>query len=174
MRKLLKHFVLPLCVFSLYGQASKPSAPAPPISNEAKRASLSAADAVPTVSQKQLDRTVSKWQKILRLDDWRVRAKLVRLSDLDEGTLGFSEPHLDLRYCSIGVLDPRDYAKAAMAYHTIPLQGREIERDIRNTVVHELVHLRLIDLMMADAPHLGTAEELTVDRLTSALLREKQ
>lgn len=37
MRKLLKRFVLPLCVlFSLYGQALKPSAPAPPISNEAK------------------------------------------------------------------------------------------------------------------------------------------
>lgn len=36
MRKLLKHFVLPVCVFSIYGQALKSSAPAPPISNEAK------------------------------------------------------------------------------------------------------------------------------------------
>jgi hypothetical protein len=124
----------------------------------------------PTVSQKRLDQMAAHWQHVLKLDDWEIRAHLVRLAELEPGTMANSHRDNRLKAMSMSVLDPRDYTAAAVANHLVPKTGREIVKDIENSVVHELVHLRLAELMQADDPGILMAEEVTVDRLTSALL----
>ncbi len=129
------------------------------------------AERPPSITQHQLDKMVQKWQRVLLLGDWQIRARTVRLDEIPVGAAGFSQADRDLRYMTIAVLDPADYADLAELNGTIPRHGKEIIRDIEDTVVHELVHLRLRDLVQADSAGLRAAEEMTVNRITSALLR---
>jgi hypothetical protein len=133
---------------------------------------LSAHAAEPHISQKSLDKITTYWVHVLKLDDWEARTHAVKLDELEAGTLGHSTRDFELRFIEIEVLDPSEYARAATAHQTVPKTGKEIIADIKDTIVHELVHLRLVDLVKADNAHLGSAEELAVDRLTSALLRK--
>jgi hypothetical protein len=73
----------------------------------------------------------------------------------------------------IWVLDPQDYAEAAKEQGTVPKVGKEILRDIDDTILHEMVHLRLKELVQANDANLSDAEEVTVDRITSALEKIK-
>lgn len=135
-------------------------------------ASILPAATPPTISQKRLDALVLRWQKVLKLQDWDIRAVCVKLEDLPEGTMGGSQADRSYRVLHVYVLDPSEYGKAAIANDTVEKTGREILADIEDTVVHELVHLRLKDLVQASESDLKTAEELTVNRFTSALLRK--
>lgn len=127
----------------------------------------------PSISQHQLDAITSKWLVRLRLTDWDVRAHLVTLEELADGTLGDAHISSLSRSVRIQILRPEDYEKAATQNGTVPKRGKEIQRDIEDTVVHELVHLRLRDLMVAEVADLRTVEEVTVNRLTSAFLEIK-
>lgn len=134
--------------------------------------SAPAAPRLPVISQHQLDVLVSHWQRVLALEDWEMRATVVRLNTMPDGALGYSQRNHELRFMSIWVLDPRDYPAVALRDKTVPKTGKEIIRDIEDTVIHELVHLRLRDLVNADEDGLADAEELTVNRITAALRRK--
>ncbi len=125
----------------------------------------------PKITQKQLDKLTRYWQHVLKLDDWEIRARAVSLGELPEGATGASARERRGRYMSIMVLEPADYERAAAVNDTVPKRGKEILRDIEDTIIHELVHLRLYDLVSAtDEQETATVEEYTVNRVTSALL----
>lgn len=123
---------------------------------------------VPTVTQRQVETLAYHWQHELRLDDWAVYVHIVRLSELRPGTAGNSYRNTQHRVMQINVLDPRDY-------HLIGHKaGKQIVADMRDTVVHELLHLRVADITihLDESEELSAAEETLVVRLTAALLKE--
>jgi hypothetical protein len=70
----------------------------------------------------------------------------------------------------IYVLDPRDYKEAARRNDTPVLKGKAITEDIEDTIVHELLHVRIDELSDATQENREAIEEMVVVRLTKALL----
>ena len=126
----------------------------------------------PVVTQARLDTLTSYWQGVLKLNDWEIRTRTVRLEDLGEGELGGSTRTPASRLMTIRVLDPRDYAKCAEVNHLVPKSNKQILRDIEDTIIHEIMHLRLRELVLA-TEYRDTVEETLVNRLTSGLLTAK-
>lgn len=134
--------------------------------------SLLSAAAPPPVSQKKLDHTVARWQAVLQLQDWHVFVRAARIDELTPGTAGDSGTFTSTQRVMIRVLDPRDYAELSRREGTPVKVGRAVWEDIEDTIVHELVHLRLWQFKKATAANLDGAEELTVVRFTTALLKK--
>jgi len=128
----------------------------------------------PVISQGKLDNWVARWRHVLQLDDWDIKAKTVRLADLPEGDAAFSETVVQLQMLRIYVLDPRDYAAMAKRDGEAPKTSRAILRDIEDSVIHEMVHLRVRPFKLASIAQMDAAEELLVDRLTTALLKARK
>jgi hypothetical protein len=126
---------------------------------------------VPTLTQKQLDKMAAKWQHVLQLDDWRIYATAVRIDSLHPGVAGESQQDKALQILLLHVLDPRDYAELARREEDVPKAGKEIIEDIEDTVLHELMHLRLAPLR-PDVKTQSLDEEMVVVRLTTAFLRK--
>lgn len=133
-------------------------------------ASLAAEDPAARLSQKQLDRWVSHWQHILTLDDYRITVQAAPLEEFKPGTIGESRTQTAMKRLDIRVLRPEDYRKVADGSPSVPTEDAAVRRDIEDTIVHELVHLRLRELVQAAPNDIPAAEELAVDRITKALL----
>ena len=127
----------------------------------------SMAFAAPKVSQERLDATARYWQHVLMLDDWRVSVAVVSDSVLPPGIAGLSQRDGGLRLIGIVVLDPADYAKRP----GLPHADREIVRDIEDTILHELMHLRLSRVAQSGQAAPGESEEYLVVRMTTAMLK---
>jgi len=129
--------------------------------------------AAPVVSQHWLDAKVHYWSHVLRLEDWDIRAYTAHAYELKDETWGQSRRVIPVRVMIILVLDPADYPEVEKINGTPPKSDKEILADIEDTIVHELVHLRLRDLVMCtdESEEERLAEELTVNRITAALLR---
>jgi len=111
-----------------------------------------------TVAENFLNQKLFIWQKRLKLEDWNISFKLVRLTDLKPKTLGNIHWDSDLKKASMSILCPADYK---MAFS-------DALKDMEFTVVHELVHLQLSSLPRNEASR--SAEEKAVNTLTEALL----
>ena len=129
--------------------------------------------AAPKVSQKQLDAWVAHWQRVLQLEDWRIAAMTARIDDLPDGAAGVSRSDPAYQEFTIHVLDPQDYARLATDNGVRPKYGKAILRDIEDTVLHEMLHLRLRSFRVAQEGDMRSAEELVVVRLTSAFLGKR-
>ena len=128
---------------------------------------------IPKVTQKQLDHIVAYWQRVLSLGDWEISAHLVPIAKLPDGVAGMSHGDARCQCAALLVLRPEDYPSLAERNGLREKRGAEITRDIEDTVVHELVHLRLRAFRLATTAELDNAEEIAVDRLTTALLRAR-
>ena len=139
------------------------------------------------VKQCDLNRMAAYWQHVLKLDDWDVAVKFVKVSELPENTAGYSQRYPESQYIVIAVPFPSEYAAMAARNEGAPKTGREITADIEDTIIHELVHLRVREMGILGkagalsvattdkerkdyADTAGATEELTVNRITSALL----
>jgi hypothetical protein len=112
----------------------------------------------PVVTDEQVHDWLKLWQKRLRLEDWKIEVKIVRIWDLEQGTLGhidWSAPH---RTATIKVLSPADYE----------LPKDKIPADMELSVVHELVHLHLSVLPLNKSSR--SAEEQVVSMIADALV----
>jgi hypothetical protein len=98
------------------------------------------------------------WQQRLHLEEWTVHVMLSRPQDLRPGTLGNIHWDRDGKVATIRVMD-------ASGYHT---DVASMLKDMQVTVVHELVHLELASLPVADADR--SNQEFAIDRLVDALL----
>ena len=106
----------------------------------------------------QVDEWVRRWQKRLGLEEWKIEARVVRLSQLPKGTIANIHWSLPRKHATIKVLDSVDSN----------LPKGEIARDTELSVVHELVHLSMAKLPL-DSNNTELEEE-TVKRISSALL----
>lgn len=109
------------------------------------------------VSDTQVAGWVKRWQARLRLQDWRVDARIVRKVDLKPDTLGNLKWNSEDKTATIRILDPRDY----------DLPTERIPEDMELTVVHELIHLHL-SVLPRDPLKKGV-EEQVVDKISVAL-----
>lgn len=117
-----------------------------------------AAEWKPLVTAELVRRWVADWQHRLRLDDWKIEARMVRVWELKQDTLGNVKWNRDKKSAVIRVLDPVDYE----------LPADKIAADIENTVVHELLHIRL-SALPKDRNN-PKVEEGVVNPLAQALL----
>src|SRR5579864_4580712 len=112
----------------------------------------------PVVTNEKVHDWLHVWQKRLRLDDWKIEVKIVRIWELEQGTLGhidWSTPH---HTALIKVLNPADYE----------LPADKIPADMELSIVHELVHLHLSVLPLNKSSR--TAEEQVVSMIAEALV----
>ena len=112
----------------------------------------------PLLTQELVVEWVTRWQRRLALEDWKIESKIVRLNNLPKGTIANIHWSLPRRTATIKVLDPID--------STLPKS--EIVRDAELSVVHELVHLSMAKLPL-DSSNTDLEEE-AVKKLSIALL----
>jgi hypothetical protein len=110
----------------------------------------------------QVQQWLADWQSRLKLDDWKIEARFVRSADLRPNTLGNVKWDRDKKTATIRILDPADY----------DLPAARIPSDVENTIVHELVHIRLCSLP-ADRKD-PKVEEAVVNPIVDALLETER
>ena len=113
---------------------------------------------LPQLSQDMVDGWIRKWQKRLALEDWKIEAKVVRVSELPENAVANVHWSIPTRKATVKVLAPIDST----------LKPSEIIEDTELSVVHELIHLSLAKLPL-DPNHTDQEEE-TVRKISTALL----
>jgi hypothetical protein len=113
-----------------------------------------------TLTQEQLEERLAFWQKVLRLQDWRVRVRLVRQRDLrDPGNQGESEWVLENRAAVIRVLEPFDYPSDSVW-----------PQDMERTLVHELLHLHFAPFDAEPDTAESIAQEQAIDCIATGLV----
>ena len=124
------------------------------------------ADAAPNLEDREalanrwVHEILPYWQHRMALDGWDIHILLSRPEDLRPGTLGNIHWDREKKSATIRVMD-------AVGYHA---DSVAMLKDMRVTVVHELVHLELASLPVADADR--SNQESAIDRLADALLAE--
>ncbi len=114
-------------------------------------------------TQEQIDAALAYWQRILRLQDWDVKAKVKRRGD--------SQGHIiivhESKKAQIILLDPVDWDPET-----------DWDQDHEKTLVHELVHLHVTPILRGlDRPDDGSRdilEEQAVDLIAEAFVRVKR
>ncbi|MBZ5595780.1 MAG: hypothetical protein LAP39_26370 [Acidobacteriia bacterium] len=112
----------------------------------------------PVVTDEQVHDWLHVWQKRLRLEDWKIEVKVVRVWELEQGTLGHIDWSIPHKTATIKVLNPSDYE----------LPKDKIPADMELSVVHELVHLHLSVLPLNKSSR--PAEEQVVSMIADALV----
>jgi hypothetical protein len=112
----------------------------------------------PVVTDEQVHDWLHVWQKRLRLEDWKIDVKIVRIWELEQGTLGHIDWSIPHKTATIKVLNPSDYE----------LPKDKIPADMELSVVHELVHLHLSVLPLNKSSR--NAEEQVVSMIADALV----
>lgn len=112
----------------------------------------------PVVTNEQVHNWLHIWQKRLKLEDWQIDVRIVRVWDLEHGTLGHIDWSIPHKTAVIKVLSPMDYE----------LPKDKIPADMELSIVHELVHLQLSALPLNKSTR--NAEEQVVSLLSETLL----
>lgn len=112
----------------------------------------------PIVTEEQAQDWLKLWQKRLRLEDWKIDVKIVRIWDLEQGTLGHIDWSTVHHTALIKVLNPADYE----------LPPDKIPADMELSIVHELVHLHLSVLPLNKSSR--NVEEQVVSMIADALI----
>ena len=122
----------------------------------ASRDRVTSAPAV--VSSEQVHDRLHLWQKRLHLEDWKVEVRIVRIWDLEQGTLGHIDWSAGQKSAVIKVLNPADYE----------LPKDKVPTDMELSIVHELVHLRPSALPLNKSSR--NAAEQVVSMIANALV----
>ena len=104
-----------------------------------------------------LSKVASKWQKILRLQDWEVTIDYYRARDFTNAdALGECTFNLNSREGFIKILHPTDY---------------DGDYDLEWIVVHELLHLHFADWTAKNNYECPVSGEQAIDSIAQALTR---
>jgi hypothetical protein len=114
--------------------------------------------APPVVTEEQTHDWLKLWQKRLRLEDWKIEVKIVRIWELEHSTLGHIDWSASHKTAVIKVLNPADYE----------LPADKVPADMELSIVHELVHLHLSVLPLNKSSR--NAEEQVVSMIADALV----
>ncbi len=144
-------FLFPFFCIALSGFCASEQEPAPDPAYEQRQA----------LANRYVHEILPYWQRRLQLEDWNVFVLLTRPSDLRPGTLGNIRWDREKKSATIRVMDASGY----------PADPVAMLSDMQVTVVHELVHLELASLPVAEADR--SNQEYAVDHLTDALLRNE-
>ena len=104
-----------------------------------------------------LSKVASKWQKILRLQDWQVDIDFYRARDFTNAdALGECTFNINSREGFIKILHPTDY---------------DGDYDLEWIVVHELLHLHFADWTAKNNYECPVSGEQAIDSIAQALTR---
>lgn len=106
--------------------------------------------------ESRLERQMKSWQKRMGLDQWDLKLRVVRQTEIDPDAWGSADWDPVAHTGVIRVLDPRDYN----------LKGAELRTDMECTIVHELVHIQVSPL----AAHDRQQREQVVNKIMAALM----
>lgn len=123
------------------------------------------------ITQRQLTALMKRWQKKLRLQDWKVKVRLAGQVDFDERgkdyeytaktNYGFCEHMPEARTATIWMVKPSE--------GPLPADGDDERGNIENTLVHELLHLHFSPFA-SKHPEDDLAHEQAIEAITEALL----
>jgi hypothetical protein len=104
------------------------------------------------------------WQQVLRLQDWRIDVRVVRMKEM-EGDDGEERGGCILRWsqdrqATLKILDSIDYPPDC-----------HLEEDQERTLVHELLHLYTQPFDLPDTGPKQLAEEQMINALAGALVQ---
>jgi len=81
-------------------------------------------------NQQELNKALEYWKRVLRLQDWDIKAEICRQKDIDiDDAQGQCNWVLEKKQAYIRILDPIDYPST------------RFEQNHEETLVHELLHL---------------------------------
>lgn len=104
-------------------------------------------------------RCCADYQRVLRLQDWRVRVRIVPANEIDGRSQAQVHWQLARRMAVVKLMAPADYA---LRY--------EEPQDHELDLVHELCHLHLLGLnVAADTPE-DMAQEQAIEALSEAIV----
>lgn len=107
------------------------------------------------MTQKQLERKVRYWQKILKLDHWDITCTLVHSIDTD-GRLATSTIQAEYLDSDIKVQDPKYY------------KHPQLEDPFDRIIIHELLHCHFKLACPSDETHQCNEVERTITCLEKA------
>lgn len=87
-------------------------------------------------NQEQLDACLHYWQKVLRLQDWIIKATLTRRRDIDKESDGHCDAYLCRKAANICIVTAESYGDDNFQ-----------ELDQEHILVHELVHIYEFPIM---------------------------
>lgn len=116
-------------------------------------------------TQEQLDAALKEWQKVLQLQDWKVKASIVRGRDMFmEDSAAAVRWTFPKKMATIVLLDPLDYEP-----------NRDFPQDHEKSLVHELLHLHYAGF---DSTEPGSVEldllEQSIEAISTALVELKR
>lgn len=115
-----------------------------------------------TPSQRKLDELRREWQKILRLQDWKISSKFVSAKELTDG-LGECEHLATAKTAKILILNPSEMDHAA--------EG--IRGDPEDTLVHEMLHCHFSPFQSANKA-VKLQQEQAIEAIAGALVGLKR
>lgn len=105
------------------------------------------------------------WQRILRLQDWTIKVRIIRERDLWGSGQAEYRAQVRNRTALVMLVDPADWDPA---YETFTY-------DHERSLVHELVHLKLVKLNPPEGDEAGDVElEQAVHDLSCALIEQER
>lgn len=107
-------------------------------------------------TQSELEERLAYWQMRLRLQDWHIQIKIVRMSEMN-GSIGRVLPLLEKKIASIRIADHADYPPDSIT-----------PNDMENTLVHELLHLHFYPL--TKDKDFVLEEEQAIESIVSGLI----
>jgi hypothetical protein len=112
-----------------------------------------------TLTEQQAAAALEEYQRILRLQDWRISVRICAAAEIDNRSQAQINWHLARRSATIRLLCPADY-----------LTRYEEPQDMEVDLVHELCHIHLIGLnVAADTPE-DLAQEQAIEALSEAVV----
>lgn len=110
-------------------------------------------------SEAGLCRTMKRWQKMLRLEQWNIKIRYARSREMltpEDGTIAWGRCLLNVNHlrATILILHPEDYA------------DEDDQGEIESTVVHELLHVQMCgmrDAIPGPDPAGDTVEEQVIN-----------
>lgn len=113
------------------------------------------------VKEVSLEQLLEKWQRILRLQDWRIQVNYARVWDFArDGRIGEIGINLSCKIADISLLDPLDHENPAFLYPV----------DTEATLVHELLHCHFAPFDVYPDDPMDIAQEQAIECIATALI----
>ncbi len=114
----------------------------------------------------ELQELCQKWQRVLRLQDWRINVKFVDTEHIPDNALGACKVFADSKLALIKLSRPEAIDKTDGFSAAFPYMD-----DTERTLVHELLHIHLDGLFDGEADKLKqTMKEQAIEAITDGLI----
>lgn len=107
------------------------------------------------MQQADIEKLLTEWQKILRLQDWQIKVSFARGHEID-GHQGRATIYLNFKQALIKLRDPIDWT------------DKDFPDDSEIDLVHELIHLHIFAF---DTTKPGTLERVALEQVDELLAR---